>query len=374
MPKRVPVADSLLTTKFKGFSVKRLLQSFAIPLGPGAVALLLNLPIEIYAPLGIVGFVAGGLVFMKTPTSQRPHQWLLGMLRLRFTDATYHWQPTHPESNTVTYQSYFQSTDEEKTQTEEAETEETEETQIERILGSDNTADHLDFEYIREDGVIVTEENVSMMIEISPRPWLILDTDQKEAVLEAWSDILMGTQSTFQILTLPTPYDASAYTRRLEKANERRAPDENPLLSHGRNQHRHWVNNVVDMADIRDRRHFVVVTVAKSMAENDEEKRGLLGRFRRSGGDDEVDMDILAQEVHSRAENMASSLPPTGVDPEILDDPDDIKQVLYYYYKGEEPPETLEHGWLTKHATPDGVETGSAQRPTQTQTTHQTTE
>jgi hypothetical protein len=47
--------------------------------------------------------------------------------------------------------------------------------------------------------------------------------------------------------------------------------------------------------------------------------------------------------------------------------------VLYYDYKGTEPPETLDHGWLTKHARPEDVQKGAAQRPTQTNT-HQPNE
>ncbi|WP_424016115.1 hypothetical protein ACOZ4N_00510 (plasmid) [Halorientalis pallida] len=373
MPERVPVADSLLTSKFRGFSVKRLFQSFAIPIAPATATLLLNLPVQFYGPLGIAGCVIGGLVFVKTPACQRPHRWLLGMCKIRYTDATYHWQPTHPEATTVTYESYFHSTDEEKTRTDGGDTPD-EETQVERLLGSDDTADHLDFEYIRDDGVIVTEDSVSMIIEIGPRPWLILDSDQKEAVLEAWSDILMGTQSTFQILTLPTPYDASEYTHRLEEANRTRDPDEHPLMSHGRAQHRHWIDNVVSMADIRDRQHFIVVTVRKSMAaDTDEEEGGFLSRLRPAGDEEEIDHDMLAREVRSRAENMASSLPPTGVDPEIRDDPNEIKQILYYYYKGDEPPENLDHGWLTEHAPPEDVEKDGAQRPNQVNT-HQPSE
>lgn len=373
MPERVPVADSLLTTKFKGFSVKRLLQSFAIPLGPAVIALLLNLPLRIYGPLGIAGAIIGGTVFAKTPACQRPHHWLLGMLKIRFTDATYHWHPSRSEEASATYESYWHSTDEMKTRTDGGEhVPEDEQTEIERLLASDETTDHLDFEHIRSDGVVVTDEGVSMLIEIGPRPWLILDDDQKEAVLEAWRDILMGTQSTFQILTLPTPYDASEYTRRLEDANRTRDYDEHPLLSHGRAQHRNWVDNIVNMADIRDRQHFIVVTVKKSVADDTDEDDGPLSQLRRSD-DEDVDIDLLAREVRSRAENMASSLPPTGVDPEILDDPDEIKKVLYYDYKGTEPPETLDHGWLTKHARPEDVQKGAAQRPTQTNT-HQPNE
>lgn len=350
MSGRVPVADNLLTTKLFGFKVRRVLQAFAVPLGPGIIALLIGTPIQIQAPLVIGGFLIGLFVFFRTPEGQDPHRWFLSLLRLKLTRSQYHWEPHATEDGDKTYESYLHTSDESATRTRERAPETT---LSDTMLGSNNTADHLDFEYIRDDGTIATGDGFSIIVEVEPRPWLILSEDRREGVIEAWAEVLMGIRSPFQILTLPVPYDATQYIEELEEANQNRAPDETPLLSHGRIQHGHWMEDVVRMGDVRDRRHFVVLAAKREALAEKEGDSGFLGDLL---GGEEVDDQQLVDEVRQRAEALADSLPRTGVNCEIVDDREAVKKILYYYYKGEEAPPKFDSGWLTQPASPEGVE------------------
>ena len=361
MGQRVPVADDLLTTKLKGYGVKRLLYSLGIPLAPGTVAMLLNMPVSITLPLGMGGLIGGGLVFLRAPSSQQPHRWLLGILSVSLTPSEYRWQPMRFETDQKEYESYMESTDEENTRSKEESADETPFDRLRNTLvGSPNTADHLDFEYIRDDGVIVHQDGYAKMIHITPRPWIILDADQREAVLDKWQDVLMGTKFPFQIHQLPVPYDASAYVDTLEEKEMTRSPDEHPLLSHGRIRHTKWVEGVVQKANIRDRQHFITVSVQRSALRDNQRSMSILEKLMSPVeallGRKEIAEEELVEEVNSRAKSMAEALPPTGLDPEIMTDGTEVKRVLYYYYQGAEPEHDLEHGWLSQPATSDTID------------------
>jgi hypothetical protein len=83
MPDPVPVASNLLESKFLGFSVKRLIESLAIPLAPCAVLYTIGFPLLFTFPLFVIGIGIGGLIFLKTPPGQRP---------LRYAHAVFHYK------------------------------------------------------------------------------------------------------------------------------------------------------------------------------------------------------------------------------------------------------------------------------------------
>jgi len=339
----VPVAEKLLKTKLFGFSLQRLLQSFAVPVAPGLILTVLNFPAIIFGPAMIIGVVIGIAVYVRTPPGQSPAAFLFGMIRYYLGPGRFRWKPVQHEDEEVRAQdgdSGFTIPSPEETQESEA------------MFGNENTVENLDFESIHDSGVVETEEAYSLIIEIEARPWLILDGQSRQAVYQSFSQFLMGIKAPIQIFTLPVPFDAGDYVDSLKQTNHETPQDETDLLEHGRIQHANWLENVVEMGEIRDRRHFLVVTAQKhKQQEQDSGGGGFLSKLKPSGGD--VDQKKRYDELWTRAENVTSALPRTGTDTEIVDNREDVLEILYYYYKSSDAPDNMSHGWLTKPPSSD---------------------
>lgn len=334
----VPVAEKLLKTKLFGFSLQRLIQSFAVPLAPGIALTVLNFPALIFGPVVVVGAIIGTAVYVRTPPGQNPAAFLFGMVKYYLGPDRFRWKPTQYEDGDVRIQegegNFLLPPPEESQETD-------------AMIGNENTVENLDFESIHDSGVIETEEAYSLIIEVEARPWLILDGQSREAVYQSFSQFLMGIKSPIQIFTLPVPFDAGEYIDSLKQTNHETPPDESELLEHGRIQHANWLENVVEMGEIRDRRHFLVVTARKhKQDEQDSGGGGLLSRLKPTR--ENVDQEKRYGELWTRAENVTSALPRTGTQTEIVDTREEALEVLYYYYKGSDAPENLDHGWLTK--------------------------
>ncbi len=335
----VPVAEKLLKTKLFGFSLQRLIQSFAVPVAPGLILTVLNFPPLIYGPTVFAGAVVGMAVYVRTPAGQNPARWLFGMLEYYIGPKSYHWKPIKYDDGEVRIQDGDESF-------EEPDPEETQESS--GLMGNDNTIENAHFEAIHDDGVIETEEAFSLIVEVEPRPWLILDNKSREAVYQSYMQFLMGIKSPIQIFTLPVPYDADEYIDSLKETNKNAPKEETDLLQYGRIQHANWLENVVDMGEIRDRKHYLVVTAQKFKKNEQAGGGGFLSKLKPSGG--EVDQKKRYDELWSRAENVKTALPRTGVNTEIIDNREEVLQILYYYNKGREPPTNLEPAWLTEPA------------------------
>jgi hypothetical protein len=363
-PENVPIAEKLLKAKLFGFRIKRFLQAFAVPILPGVALLLLEplitVPLLIRMGVFLGGVVTGVAVFWRTPRGQPPHRWFLAWLKVAFDETVYHWQPKQIERGNVEIDDDFHTVDRTHTRTREYPEDRYQGT---TMFGRDkNTIDRLDFDVVHDNGIVELKDRYSKIIELEPRQWVILDDEQRAAVIEAYKEVLMGAQATFQSVTVPVPYDASRYLDELDQADRNRPPDETPLLSHGRAQHGRWLEDVVRMADIRDRRHFVVVSVEKSDP-SAEDTNPLSILF---GSDDESDLkpETLQKEVETRAQAMANSLPRTGVECEIIDDREEVLKILHYVYKGGEAPPTTDFGSITRPDPMDRTATMAAEDAT----------
>jgi hypothetical protein len=334
----VPVAEKLLKTKLFGFSVQRLIQAFAVPMAPGLILTVLNFPAIIFGPIVILGAVIGISVYIRTPSGQNPAAWLIGMIKFKHGPDSFYWKPVQFDDDPVEIQTGEMNsiTDENPAETQTNES----------MVGNENTIENLDFEAIHDDGVIETDEAYSLIIEIEARPWLILDKQSRQAVYQSFSQFLMGIKSPIQIFTLPIPYDADDYTESLKESNNHKIDTESKLLEYGRIQHAQWLENVVEMGDIRDRRHFIMVTAQKHKQNEQDASDNFLDRINPTS--DDVDQEKRYDELWSRAQSVTSALPRTGVSTDIVNEREDTLKILYYYYKGRRPPENFNHGLLTK--------------------------
>lgn len=94
MPEPVPVASNLLESKFLGFSVRRLVESMAIPVAPCALLYAVGFPLLVTFPLFVLGLGLGGLIFTKTPPGQRPLRYAHAVARYRTSSNVYVWAPS----------------------------------------------------------------------------------------------------------------------------------------------------------------------------------------------------------------------------------------------------------------------------------------
>jgi hypothetical protein len=335
----VPVAERLLQTKLFGVPVRRLAQAVAIPLSPGILTSVLGFELDVVGPLLVGGLAVGTVLFYRTPAGQSPFAWVQGAVTWILGPARSFWQPLRHDDTPGDWLERWRSTGE--TRIREPADPAGKSTSI---LGSPNTADGLDFEYVRDDGVIVTPNGLARILEIEATPWLILDESSRASTIEAFERYLQGVGSRVQFLSLPVPFDVDPHRSALRRCGSKTVA-ESSILQTGRDRHAQWLERVVRTGTVRDRRYFVVVSVPAG-----ETDRKLLSRR----GPPERDVDDALDELEARAESARTSLPRTGVDLSPLSDRSSVLEVLYRYYRNRSPPHDMDHGWLTRRRDPEG--------------------
>jgi hypothetical protein len=101
MPEPVPVASNLLESRFLGFSVRRLLESMAIPVAPCAILYTVGFPLLVTFPLFVAGIGIGVFIFLKTPPGQRPLRYAHAFARRRSGENVYTWAPSAELENVL---------------------------------------------------------------------------------------------------------------------------------------------------------------------------------------------------------------------------------------------------------------------------------
>jgi hypothetical protein len=320
---RVHVADNLLEQKLFGFRVKRLAKAVGVPMAPFLVTVLVPavpLPIQFVAFVG--GVVLGTIAFKKTPPMQEPHTWIIGALRLNFTDGEYHRQPVGEE---IEYQDNYTEIAPAGGTTQTKTMEAPQEVYDPRDMfgNSKNTLDTLQFDHIKDNGTLVKEDRFTLLVEIDPRDWLILDNEDREGVSDAFSRVLNGVDFPFQIYTLPVKYQNQEYEQQLRDATRKRGGDEPDVVTALRQNHLGWLDTIIDAAAVTERRYFLAVHV-----DREDTSVGLLDSFL--SGDEEVDEDLLQRELRGRAEGLQADLTKTGVGATITDTRADVLELLHY--------------------------------------------
>ncbi|WP_318571185.1 DUF7139 domain-containing protein [Salinigranum marinum] len=252
-----------------------------------------------------------------------------------------------------------------------------------------STLNLVNFENVRDGGIIETPTAYAMLVEIEPREWLTLSEERRSGVYISFLTFLRGLQFPTQFLTMTTEFDGERYfaqfvgpdapnapsgeSTRISDSEPMSEPDESPageaisatdggiatttdavadspLLEYGRLAHAEWLSQTLSMANVRDRRFFVAVAVRKGENDTDDGSpfdviRDALPISRGRTVDTE---DFYLDEVWARAQRVASQLPRTQVETTILDSREAVLDVLYRVYRGHEPPISFTHGMLTR--------------------------
>ena len=258
--------------------------------------------------------------------------------------------------------------------------------------GGQSTLDLVNFENVRDGGVIETPTAYAMLVEVEPREWLTLSEERRSGVYVSFLTFLRGLQFPVQFLTMTTEFDGEPYIKQFDSADSLSTPREastsepdaetglsektvpptndtsdgvsatdggtpaetvadSAVLEYGRLAHAEWVDRTLEMANVRDRRFFVAVAVDKG--EDDAEAGGTLDGIR-----DALPLPTRTQSVESepfyldevwaRAQRVASQLPRTRVEASILDSREAVMSILYRVYRGQEPPVAFNQGTLVR--------------------------
>jgi hypothetical protein len=268
-----------------------------------------------------------------------------------------------------------------------------------RSSGGQSTLDLLNFENVRNQGIIETPTSYTMLVEVEPREWLTLSEQRRSNLYVAYLTYLRGLSFPTQVFTITTSFDAQQYYGQFvgnvhnvdnvdnhegdgtESPAQSVSPtrsesgedsiggdgeeaaadggisdtvdsvDDSPLLEYGRYAHAEWLDQTLRLGEVRDRRFLVAVGVTKG-----EEESGNGGRFDAiremfpgGGPPREVpNEDPYLDEVWARAHRVAAQLPRTEVATDVLASRSEVLDVLYHYYRGHESPISFDHSVFTK--------------------------
>jgi len=261
-----------------------------------------------------------------------------------------------------------------------------------------STLDLVNFENVRDGGVVETPTAYAMLVEIEPREWLTLSEERRSGVYVSFLTFLRGLQFPVQFLTMTTEFDGEQYIEqfvgpespyapsavttpvtdfdgivpdearsdRNDSVGEVSATDggvaagtdtdavaDSAVLEYGRIAHAEWLDRTLRMANIRDRRFFVAVAVEKGEDDSEGGSRfdGIRDALPLPTRSRSVDAEeFYLDEVWARAQRVASQLPRTRVEANILDAREAVLDVLYRVYRGREPPLAFNQGTLVRAA------------------------
>lgn len=388
--KRYPVAGKLLEHRlFFGFTISDLevgvIPVLTLALGSGLVNAL-HPPFSGLITIGSggFGFILGVYVLWRTPAGQTPRKWLIAAARHFAGPDRYLWQPIErsmapgrylddirtlhsgdstPDDGIVTSSSQQPATDGGQLHTRERPQRDPSQYYHELTQQSTTTQAQLAFEYVRDDGIIVTEGADDSpayvgLVHVTPTSWLALDSEGKQSTISAYAGVLRGISYPFQVLALPREFDLTDHLDHIELAAYEA---ENPpnITQLGRSTYIDWLAESVGSRRVKVRDFYVAVRVEstqvreQSYGHSSDVLTGSLlhrivrrvmsvGSSIRSQLGSDTDSDLIERqcvsEVNTRQQEIADALPRTGVSTEVLDGRTAVLDVLYRYYNHAESP------------------------------------
>ena len=264
--------------------------------------------------------------------------------------------------------------------------------------GGRSTLDLVNFENVRDGGVVETPTAYAMLVEVEPREWLTLSEERRSGVYVSFLTFLRGLQFPVQFLTMTTEFDGEQYLEQFvgpespstpsgtttpvadpdaadsdatgpstnDPLSEVSATDggvetgansdsvaDSAVLEYGRLAHAEWLDRTLRMANVRDRRFFIAVAVGKGEDDGEGGRRfdGIRDALPLPTQSRSVEAEeFYLDEVWARAQRVASQLPRTRVEANILDSREAVMNVLYRVYRGREPPVAFNQGTLVRAA------------------------
>jgi hypothetical protein len=330
---------------------------------------------------GILGVFVGVYVLWRTPAGQTPRVWLIGAVKHAVGPDRYLWQPVergvapgryldsirtlHSDGSETSNDNSDQKTATDGGQMHSRERPQRDPSQYYHQLTREETTTQaqLAFEYVREDGIIVTESDSEEpayvgLVHITPTSWLSLDDQGRQSTINAYADVLRGISYPFQVLALPREFDLTKHFEEIERAAYE-AEDPPNIMQLGRSTYIDWLGESVGTRRVKVRDFYIAVRVESSHVREQSYGRSTdavsgslfqrmvgcvnsMGSSIRSRIGSNTDDDVIERqcisEVRARQHEFAEALPRTGVRTDVLDDRTDVLDVLYRYYNHADSP------------------------------------
>jgi hypothetical protein len=215
---------------------------------------------------------------------------------------------------------------------------------------SRNSQDKIGVDRIRDDGILVRDDEFIGIAKIDPRNWFVLNEGEKEAVFTAYVQHLLALTFPVQEVVISRDFDLSEHQEKLTKADirDRRA---SPILRHSRQKEAFFEMNAIEERNIKRNEYYIVVSVTKDHIadESGESQNNRLPRVSKAlrffadrvntGRDKtEISDEECVKEVNARFRHVEDTLSKTGVNVDPIDNRDDAMDLVYRVLNGVESP------------------------------------
>lgn len=227
-----------------------------------------------------------------------------------------------------------------------------------RFGGETTTQSQLNFDYVRDDGIIVDGDDYIGLQRVIPVRWQSKDEEQKQNIMRAYVGFLKALQWGIAVPCYPKEFNFEKYLGKIyEAGTEASAQGAHPILDYGRRYHILWASQKIDPEKIKRKEFYIVTRIDSSVIRNALAGRGdgsfiklALNRITGLFGSSDVDVEqACIDEIKQRQQTMKTELTNTGVEVRRVTDRQTSMELLYHYYNHVEPVlDKFEHDKMTE--------------------------
>lgn len=207
----------------------------------------------------------------------------------------------------------------------------------------------LPFDFVRDDGIIVAGNDYIGLIDVTPRPWFILDDDERTSVFEAYANFVLAIKYPAQELMVPREFDISRHAENVEAADQNAPAEESRVLHHGRRQYTQFTYDTIDTRDVKDPNFYIAVRVDGDHLNPDTGHSGRFGFVKDALESLGSTLGLTSEttptspseavaEVGERIAEIDDTITRVGVTSEPVTSRDEAMEILYYQYNHTSPP------------------------------------
>lgn len=197
-----------------------------------------------------------------------------------------------------------------------------------------STQNHLNFAEVRDGVVIMRDGSLRMIVICSPTNYDLKSASEKEAIEFGYQGFLNGLHFPIQICIQSRKIDLDGY---LEKLDQMLADQSNPLLADLMEDYIYNVRDLLDVANIMDKKFFVVVPFYVQEAAKGNVFKELFANFSAPKDVSQTDAQFMERknELIQRTNMVAQGLASVGVRAAVLKT-QEIIELFYGSYNVDE--------------------------------------
>ncbi|GAA0239905.1 hypothetical protein ACFFQF_30230 [Haladaptatus pallidirubidus] len=228
--------------------------------------------------------------------------------------------------------------------------------QLEDKLNKKTTAQaQLGFDYVRDDGITVDDEDYIGLVKVQPRNWLTLNHEQRRQVMSDYISFLMALDWAIAIPCYPREFDLGEhYNKFIRGGTSVAARGQSPILQYGRRYYIQWAQDNIDGSGIKTRDYYIVIRVNATQVTTNLDTGSVLNQLSTlpligSAGatifkrlpwvkhHEKAEAELCIREVHNRQRRVIDKLGRTDVMTELVSTRQETMEILYHYYNHVKP-------------------------------------